>query len=196
MFSRRLIGVLVGIILTSFIVTVYFWVNALEREPLPILGHVPDFQLVATDSTNLTSHDLDGKVWVVDFIFTTCQGPCPIMTKNMASLHRSFILEEDVRLVSVTVNPEYDTPEIFQKYADQFDADTQRWYFLTGERDAIHALAVEGFKLGSIEEPVFHSTYMVLVDRQRRIRGYYDGTNSEEVQNLFKDIVQVMKEAS
>jgi len=141
-----------------------------------------------------SSDTLKGKVWVADFIFTTCQGPCPIMSKNMASLHRSYVLENDVRMVSFSVNPEYDSPIVLDKYAERYKANQDKWYFLTGDRSVLEKIIIEGFKVGSIEEPMFHSTRFVLVDKRGRIRGFYDGTKDAEIKNLFKDIAQLKKE--
>ena len=115
------------------------------------------------------------------------------MTKNMAALHRSFALERNVSFISISVNPDYDTPAILEEYGQRFHADFDRWHFLTGKIEEIKDLAVNGFKLGSVEEPVFHSAYFVLVDGKQQIRGYYDGTNDGEIQKLFKDMALLLK---
>jgi len=167
-----------------------------KEEPLPVLGEVPEFSFLNSHSKEITKQDLDGKVWVADFIFTTCAGPCPIMTENLATLHRSYLLEKDVQLVSVTVNPDYDSPKILQKYAEKYGADTNAWHFLTGTKKAIHDLAYKGFKIGHEQDPIFHSPKMILVDRRSRIRGYYDGTDKAQIKRLFKDISLLIKEKS
>jgi protein SCO1/2 len=112
----------------------------------------------------------------------------------MAALHRSYVLEDGVRLVSVTVNPEYDSPEILKAYAKKWNADTSRWQFLTGNRGAITDLLVHNFKLGDMEEPIFHSEKFVLADRRGQVRGYYDGTNPEDINKLFKHIAKLLRE--
>ncbi len=170
--------------------------QSFRHNPLPVLGKVSDFSLINSRSEEVTLHNLKDKVWIVDFIFTTCAGPCPIMSNQMASLHRSYKREDNVRFVSITVDPEYDSPPVMAEYAARYGADTDHWYFLTGVRENIHALAVGGFKIGSIEEPVFHSTKIVLVDKQARIRGYYEGTDENEVVVLFRDIASLLREQS
>ncbi len=165
-----------------------------KAQRLPVLGEVGDFNLQSSDSRAVTLADLKGKVWVADFIFTTCGGICPTMSKNLAALHRSYTLEKDVRMVSISVNPETDTPDVLKAYAKKYNANTDQWIFLTGPIEAIKKIAVESFKLGSVEEPVFHSPHFTLVDRDGRIRGYYDGTDTKAVSQLFKDIARLRKE--
>ena len=131
---------------------------------------------------------------VLSIIFTTCGGICPLMTKNMTQLFRSYRMVNDVSFVSITVNPETDTPTVLMDYAKKFDANMDQWHFLTGSREAITDIAVHGFKLGSIEEPIFHSAKFVLVDRQLHIRGYYDGTENAELSKLFKDVATLLNE--
>jgi len=161
---------------------------------LPVYGKVHNFSL--TDSTGKVFRlaNLDKKVWVAEFFFTTCSGICPLMNKNMAELYRSYKLEDGVEFVSISVNPDNDTPERLAQYAKRYDADTAKWHFLTGERGKIKALALNSFRLGSIEDPVFHSSSLVLVDQHDKIRGYYDGTTKEGTKELFKDIARILHE--
>jgi protein SCO1 len=165
-----------------------------KSQKLPVLGQIQDFSLTDVNNKTVTPADLKGKVWVAKFFFTTCGGICPTMSKNLAALHRSYVLEKDVRMVSISVNPDTDTPEVLKQYAKKFNADTDQWIFLTGPIADIQKLAVESFKLGSIEEPVFHSPHLTLVDREGHIRGYYDGTETKAVSQLFKDIARLRKE--
>ncbi|MDO8581000.1 MAG: SCO family protein, partial [Candidatus Omnitrophota bacterium] len=109
------------------------------------------------------------------------------MNKHMAALHRAFDKVNGVRLVSITVNPEYDSSDVLAAYAKKYQASPEKWIFLTGSREEITRLAVQSFRMGSIEEPVFHSSYFALVDRHGFIRGYYDGTKQEGINQLFKD---------
>ncbi len=117
-----------------------------------------------------------------------------MMTTHMASLHRSYMMVDDVRLVSISVNPDNDTPEVLAKYAKKFNANTQKWYFLTGSLSDIQKIAVKSFKLGQIDEPVFHSSFFSLVDRKGRIRGYYDSADKKNIERLFKDIARLVEE--
>ena len=140
------------------------------------------------------SGQLMDRVWVADFFFTTCGTICPIMTRNMNSLYGVYKSSPNVEFVSISVNPEQDTPEVLATYAQKYQVSTNNWHFLTGSREDITDLTVNSFKIGSIEEPIFHSANFVLVDRSGRIRGYYDGTVQEEVMKLSKDLKQLIKE--
>ncbi len=188
------ISLLVLSIVVSVIMIPKYIDQSFRQNPLPVLNRVPDFSLINSSTDEVTLYHLKDKIWIVNFIFTTCAGPCPIMSRQMASLHRSYKLEDNVRLVSISVDPEYDTPPVMAEYAARYGADTDHWYFLTGLRENIHALAVRGFKIGSIEEPVFHSTKFVLIDKQARIRGYYEGTDEDEVEILFQDVASLLRE--
>lgn len=117
-----------------------------------------------------------------------------MMTRNMAALHRSFLPMDSVAMVSFSVNPENDTSSVLARFAQKYHADTNKWHFLTGSREEIKQLAVLSFKVGSLEEPIFHSDRFVLVDREERVRGYYDGTQQKSINTLFKDIATLIKE--
>jgi len=172
---------------------IFFFKQAVPKRDLPVLGQITDFQLTDSDEQVFDSKSLSGKVWVADFIFTTCASVCPIMSRHMASLHRSYLLEPDTAFVSISVNPENDTPDVLNEYAGRYSADTKHWHFLTGPRERIKDIAVNSFKVGSAEEPVFHSTYMILVDGSGAIRGYYEGTQKSDIQKLFKDIAVLLR---
>ena len=162
-----------------------------SQPALPVYGEVAPFRLIDTQGKVFDSAKLDEKVWVTAFFFTTCSGICPIMTKNLKSLQDMYQSYPDVEFVSISVNPEQDTPQALAAYAQKYAADTAQWHFLTGSREDITRIAVHGFKVGSIDQPVFHSAYFILVDRRGRVRGYYEGTQKEEVERLSKDIVQL-----
>lgn len=171
---------------------------------VPIYGTVPPFSLMERSGRTIHLSDLRGEVWVVDFIFTTCPGPCPVMTGRMKRLQEELAGKQDVRLVSVTVDPETDTPAVLSQYADRFGADHNRWLFLTGSEQAIHSLATDGLHLAVQENvpgsgvpdqgPIVHSTRFVLIDRMGRMRGYYDSTDPESMHELLAGIGQVLKE--
>lgn len=181
-------------------------------EGLQVFGTVPSFSLIERSGQRVTREELMGKVWVANFIYTDCPDTCPLQTANMAQLQRDLGDVKDLRLVSITVDPEHDTPPVLREYANRYGADPNRWLFLTGEKDAIYRLAHEGFRLSVLDpeerntriwflepQPVFahhgesgkefiHSSRFVLADRQARIRGYYQGTNEEALQRLRKDV--------
>jgi len=173
---------------------VFFFLQEIPGQSLPILGLVDDFLLYDTQAKEFHLRHLKDKIFVTDFIFTTCSGICPTLSQNMVNLYRAYQNNDNVRFVSISVNPEYDSPQILADYARRYNADTTKWHFLTGAREKIQSLAVHSFKIGSIEEPIFHSGYFVLVDRKAQIRGYYDGTKPYETTKLIQDIALLLKE--
>jgi protein SCO1/2 len=180
-----------------------FWlrqiqVNALSNRPLPSYGTIPNFDLVNQDAQPFGSQQLAGKIWIADFIFTTCKGPCPIISTRMSELQKP-LEKSDVRLVSFSVDPETDTPPILLAYADKLRKEPFRWDFLTGAREAIASISRDGFKLGISEgdEPgsgPVHSTRFVLVDRRGTIRGYYDALAPDGVTKLLADTNHLLRE--
>ena len=130
------------------------WGQRAQRplEGLTVLGTVPDFSLIQRDGRRVTLADLRGKVWIANFIYTHCTDTCPLQSARMARLQEELRGEPDVRFVSITVDPELDTPEVLSEYANRFGADRDRWLFLTGEKRALYALAMEGFRL-SVADP-------------------------------------------
>ena len=161
-------------------------------EPLPTLGLLPDFALVNQHGAEVGLASLANRIWVADFFFTTCAGPCPIMSSKMAALQHTFKRAPQVHLVSITVNPEVDTPDVLLAYAGRYHAAHDRWTFLSGSRDEVTALALDGFHLGAGNEPIHHSTYFTLVDGEGRLRGYYDSTDPRAVDQLVADIQQLL----
>lgn len=159
---------------------------------LPDLGAVPAFTLTERDGRPVRADDLSGHVWIADFVFTRCRDVCPALTAGMAGLQRRVPVGDDpVRLVSISVDPEHDTPDVLRPYAEHAGAGPS-WIFLTGSRDAIATLLAEGFHLafatdGPPEAPITHSDRFVLVDRTRRIRGYYHGRDPDDVERLVRD---------
>ena len=162
-------------------------------------GALPDFALTERSGQPLKLQDLRGKVWIADFIFTHCAGPCPLMTMRMSKLQESLQKNPDVRLVSFTVDPARDTPQVLSEYAANYGASRDRWFFLTGEQAAIYNLATNGFHMAVLEDASGnkqpdHSTRFVLLDRGARIRGYYDGTSEEALDQLLKDVSTLLRE--
>ncbi|MGA7616411.1 MAG: SCO family protein [Thermoanaerobaculia bacterium] len=171
-------------------------VSCRQQPPLPQLYPVPDLSLVSRHGKSLNLRDLRGSVVVYDFIFTRCGGPCPIMTNAMKRL-ASKVGSADVRFVSITVDPDYDTPKVLTRYARIMHADDPRWLFLTGDREAIHLASSKDFKLGAVQgggagQPIVHSTRFVLADRQGEIRGYYDSMSDDSEAKLIRDIASLV----
>lgn len=151
-------------------------------------GEVPEFGLIDQDGGAFSKEDLLGRVSIIDFIFTTCAGPCPVMSSQLATLQREFSGASSANFVSVSVNPEYDSPAVLKDYGNRYGADFDRWVLLTGDRSEIHRLAVEGFHVGSKEDPIFHSTRFILVDKDAQIRGYYVSSDPEAMTRLRRDL--------
>jgi protein SCO1/2 len=199
-----------GLIWTLLVVALVAVVTAtaidrLRRpEPPPVFDPVPAFSLTNRDGRTVRLQDLKGKPWIADFVFTRCPASCPLMTARMARLNRELPDDLDVRLVSFSVDPEHDTPQVLQRYAESYKAPA-RWLFLTGGKDEMYRLSRQGFKLGidippppapgaPAPEPILHSTRFVLVDGQGRIRGYYDGFDKESVAKLKDDVRTLAEE--
>ncbi len=186
-------GVILFLVTASTVFTIISFKKELAKKHLPVYGQIKNFSLIDTQGRAFGLKNLKNKVWIADFIFTTCGSICPVMTKNMASLFRSFDLEKDLEFVSITVNPENDSAEVLARYAKEYEADTAQWHFLTGSRDDIKKLSIESFKIGSIKDPIFHSSKFVLVDKHGIIRGYYEGTDNKEISKLFRDAAKLLK---
>lgn len=165
-------------------------------EGLGSFGAVPDFSLVERSGKQLKLADLREKVWIANFIYTHCKDTCPLQSAEMAILQTEFLSEPDVRLVSISVDPARDTPQVLSTYADRFKADSKRWFFLTGEKEEIHRLAQEGFRLSAVpasdvgqkDNEILHSPRFVLVDGKTQIRGYYDSRDAEALRRLRRDL--------
>ena len=190
-------GFLVAVILAVLVTALMAprWRDGGSPEPLPVLGPAPEFQLTNRDGRVVDSSELRGSPWVADFIFTRCALSCPRMTERMLSLEA--MQPSGLRRVSFSVDPDYDSPQVLQLYADSWGIDDADWLVLTGEKESIRRLVTAGFKLGlddeppvgaaSPEEPILHSTRFVLVDGAGSIRGYYDAFRPEELSRLARD---------
>lgn len=195
--SLVLLLVMFGLLLTQL--------QPRRRAVPPDIGQIAGFTLTNQAGHAVTLEDLRGKVWVADIIFSRCAGPCPRMTRQMASLQAALPADSPARLVTLTTDPDFDTPDVLNKYAARFNADTNRWWFLTGEKKEIAHLAVEGLKLSGFietkpeerltpEDLFIHSTLFVLVDKQARLRGVFE-TSGEGVSwtNVQAEIVQTIR---
>lgn len=196
--SRRAVPCVVALLTAGCVAT-----QQADR-PLPPLFELPDFQLVDQNGQPFGKQQLLGHVSVANFIFTRCGSTCPLQTANLARLQRSLTAEPKwahVRFVSISVDPDYDTPEVLTEYARKANADFDHWSFLTGGREAIWRLSEQGFKLGAgaapnlAVGPIFHSDKFILVDAQARVRGYYDGTAAETLGGLQTDLKRLVDEA-
>jgi len=186
MFSKKLILIQVLFLVAAFSLAVFY--HRLHVAHLGMYGKVNDFKLTNSDNVKVGLKTLEGKIWVADFFFTTCASICPMMSAHMEHLQQVFKSYTEVRLVSFSVNPEQDTPEVLKDYSKKYHADSKRWFFLTGSREDITKVVVNSFKMGDIHEPIFHSSYFALVDKQGMIRGYYDSAAVKNIDKLESDL--------
>jgi protein SCO1 len=195
-------GVLVLVLAGAFFAWALTWrtgAASVVAEPLPIGREVPDFSLTERSGRTVTKADLLGKVWIADFVFTRCSGPCPTLSARMQRLQLHFKDQPDLKLVTFTLDPTVDTPAVLHDYANRFHADFDRWWFLTTDKEStMHDLVKKGFFQtvipASDNKELIHSEYLVLVDRQGRIRKPYLGTDFENQPQLIADVTSLLRE--
>ncbi len=179
--------------------------GASARAPLPVYGLVGNFTLTNQDGAAVSLGALRGHVWVADLIFTRCPGPCLKMTRQMKELQQALPDASQARLVSLTTDPDFDNPSVLKTYAQRFGADPRRWMFLTGAKKQIANLAIDSLKLTAIEKApadrqspddlFVHSTILVLVDRQARLRGVFETTGDGVVaQQVKAQVIRAVKQ--
>lgn len=178
---------------------IYYPQDSLDANGDTVYHTIPDVALTAQSGKEFRSAAFRGKIVVADFFFASCQGICPVMNNQMSRVQKAFAGNPELQLVSYTVDPDRDSSQTLQRYADRFKADTAQWKFLTGQKKSIYDLARYGYFL-SVEpgngdsEDFIHSPQLVLLDRQSRVRGYYDGTDSVSVGQLIEDIGVLLKQ--
>ena len=168
---------------------------------LPVISRLPDFQLTNQMGAPVSLASYQGQIWLADIIFTRCPGPCPLMTQTMAGLAKTLTEKPKVRFVTLTTDPNHDTPEILRQYAANLSADTNRWDFLTGDPATIGKLVTEGMKLAAAEKNpgdresaldlFIHSKSFVLIDQQGRMRAAFDSSEpklSDKVQAAIRQL--------
>ena len=171
-------------------------------DPPPVFGELPAYRMIDSEGRAFGSEELSGRVYIANFMFTRCTSLGPRLTSAMGRL-QDLLNEsgiEDVRLVSFSVDPEYDTPERLRAYGESHDVDSRRWTFLTGERESMERLVVDGFQTpmgqpettGSLVE-IAHTRKLVLVDGRGRIRGYYD-SDTEGIDEVFHRARHVLRD--
>ena len=172
-------------------------------EPPPEFGLVPDFSLTAESGQTYGAKDLRGKAWVSNFIFTRCKTVCPVFSAKMAELQgRTRDMSDQLQLVSFSVDPDYDTPEVLAKYSEQFGADPTFWRFLTGPTAQVRAVVTDGMKMfmgdaDQVETPeaLMHGSHFVLIDPKMNIRGFYEVDDEETVDKLLRDLALIIEDS-
>jgi protein SCO1 len=179
-----------------------FWLKSSRKHPvrdMPVLAQVPDFSFTTETGATLTKKDLKGKIWIANFIFTRCAGPCPIMTDKMRQMQMATRLMAggNVQLISVTVDPAYDTPEVLSKYGGKIGSNPDRWSFLTGDPAKIEEFITKGMLLGLSKDgqdmPV-HSQKFAIVDREGYIRAYRDLADVAVIPEILADVEALGRE--
>ncbi|MBK6263611.1 SCO family protein [Marivirga sp. S37H4] len=158
---------------------------------------VPDFRLVNQDSVWVTPETFSGKVYIADFFFTSCPTICPTMKKEMLRVYEAYKDNDEVAIISHTIDPEYDTVALLKDFAERLDVEAPKWHFVTGEKEEIYELGQKGYMVTALEDEneeggFIHSGAFILVDKERKIRGVYDGTQSSDVDQLIKDIQRLL----
>jgi cytochrome oxidase Cu insertion factor (SCO1/SenC/PrrC family) len=173
----------------------------LSGPPLPVGPTVPEFSLTERSGRPITRADLLGKVWIADFVFTRCSGPCPTLSARMQALQSALADAPSVKLVTFTLDPVNDTVSVLADYAKRFHADPERWWFVTGDKEeVVQKFVIEGLKQTVIpaqgNDPLIHSQYLVIVDSAGRIRGAHDGLDAKTKPLVIRDVRKLLLEAA
>lgn len=160
---------------------------------------VADFSFIDQDSSVVTPSTFEGQVYVTDFFFTSCPTICPVMKTQMLRVYEAFQDNDEVAFLSHTIDPEYDTVALLHEYAERLGVSSDKWHFVTGEKDAIYEMGLKSYMVTALEddeEPggFIHSGAFILVDKDKHIRGMYDGTEKEKVDLLIRDIEKLLQE--
>lgn len=195
------------ILLSAVFMTYYYKVSRETPKTLAVYGEpghkVRSFTFTDQDGKIITQADVAGKIYVVEYFFTTCKGICPKMNENMSEVYQAFRGNKDVLILSHTVDPKKDTVGAMKEYSLRFDADPKQWLFLTGDKKELYDMARYSYLVTAVEETddttdiesdFIHTDRFVLVDRQGRIRGQYEGTDKGAVNQLIGDIRELLKE--
>jgi protein SCO1/2 len=161
---------------------------------LPNYDKVPAFAMTDSTGHSFSGEELAGKVWIADFIYTTCPFACPRMTAQMHKLEKEVRGMKDVELVSFSVDPRHDTPPVLNDFAHRFGGPTNHWVFLTGTPASVELIADKTFHVGNEVGKIEHSTRFILVDKSGDIRGYYSSSDSDDLSKLLTD-VEVLRNA-
>jgi protein SCO1/2 len=204
---------LFGNVVIVLVITLCFCCTARQEPPLPVFGErdvegtdtvyhtIADFAFVNQDSAIVTNRTFNDKIYVADFFFTSCRTICPIMKTQMLRVYDSIRNDPNVLLLSHTIDPEYDTVGLLHDYADRLGVQSNKWHFVTGEKDAIYKIAQTSYFSTALEDKTepdgfIHSGAFLLIDPDRRIRGKYDGTEEDDVNRLLADIARLELEYS
>jgi len=162
--------------------------SQLLREPLK---KIPVFSFTNQLGNTISSADVEGKVYVADFIYTSCEASCPMLTTQLTTVQNAVGKDEAFRILSYSLDPENDSVPVLKSFANKFHADDKRWYFLTGPKEQIYTLGTDGYMQSVLDDTsaiINHTQKLILVDKNSMIRGFYNGMDSVEIQLLIRDI--------
>lgn len=190
-----------------------------SQERLPILGEreavskvvdgktvtdtvyntIPSFSFINQKGDTITNEDFDGKIYVADFFFTSCPTICPVMKKEMIKVYQKFKGNPDVKILSHTIDPAHDTPEVLNKFATDLGVEDLQWQFVTGDKDKIYEIGQGSYMVtaksdSTVAGGYIHSGAFILIDKEKRVRGMYDGTTAEGTKKLIRDIDILLEE--
>lgn len=210
--QNKKIGLL---LLLPLVFIIWFFINKNKQQPirsLPFYG--PKNEIIGTDTVYhkvkpfkfinqyneiVTEENVKNKIYVTDFFFTTCQTICPIMSNELERVYKEFKLNDDVMILSHTVNPEEDSVEVMKKYATMHGVNDKKWLFLTGDKKHLYEIARKSYLLNAEEgngdeDDFIHTQNFALIDKEKHIRGFYDGTDSADISRLIIDMKLLIKE--
>lgn len=202
--NRKLIFYLVffAILVVGFYFVLTRAIPGFGDVKLPVLSNVQPFAFTNQDGKRVTERDLEGKVFVTEYFFTTCPSICPMLNTNMMKIYEAYKNEPGFIIISHTSDPDNDSASRLKQYADSLQVNTERWWFLTGRKDSLYQAARTSYllddpqnNLQSIDDQFLHTQYFALVDRTGRVRKIYDGLKKEEIEELKKDIGNLLKES-
>ena len=204
--------------LSIFIIISFLYSCNTEKEKLPILGEreavytevngevkvdtiyktIPNFSFLNQDSVVITNHDFDESIYIADFFFTSCPSICPIMHRNMLKVFEIYKDIPEVKILSHSIDFKYDKPSVLKKYATKLGVTGNNWQFVAGSKEEIYGIAPEYMVFAAVDGEVpggyEHQGWFVLIDKEKRIRGAYDGTDSDQVAQLIKDLPKLLAE--
>ena len=200
-------------------ITILFASCNSENKKLPILGErepvekivngktvvdtiyktIPDFNFMNQDSVMISNQTLQNSIYVADFFFTSCPSICPIMSKNMLDVYNKYKGNEEVKFLSHTIDPKHDTIPVLKKYATKLGVDSKQWNFVYGDKESVYKIAKDGYMNFAAEDSkapggITHSGYFLLIDKEKRVRGAYDGTQELQVKQLMEDMEVLLNE--
>ncbi len=193
-------------ILSMGFLAYYYYAYKQAPRTLPVLGNpghkVGSFAFRNQEGMLVTEKTVEGKIYIAEYFFSTCKGICPRMNDNISKVYQQFRGQDEIKILSHTVDPQNDTVEQLHRYAQKFDADPNQWMFLTGRKDSLYSMALYCYLVNAVQDssvkkvlPNFiHTEYVVLVDKEKRIRGNYDATSNDDIKKLIDDIKELQEE--